>query len=47
MSDDFAVYTDGIENPASNAAAITAGASPLANVTHALYIGGTVHVWVR
>jgi hypothetical protein len=43
---DVGYVLPGLESPAGNAAAITPGSSPLAEVTRALYIGGAGNVTV-
>ena len=46
MSDAFGSYAPGAESPATNATAITPGASALANFPRALYVGGAGNVTV-
>ena len=46
MADTFETYATALDSPARNAAAVTAGATALAQVTRGLYIGGTGNITV-
>lgn len=46
MADAFGTYRASLDSPAENAAAVTPGATPLANVSRALWVGGAGDVTV-
>lgn len=46
MADNFQGYTPKLESPPSSAAAVTPGATALASVTRAIYVGGAGNVAV-
>ena len=46
MADDFSSFSEALDSPADNAAAVTPGSSALSHATRALYVGTTGDVIV-